>query len=675
MVDQAKLLAILPKVSGPLSIFGSCWILRDIVKDKRKWSKPYHRLLFSMCVMDVFGSCGLMMSTWPIPSTSDRWGASGNDATCSAQAFFIQANISSPLFNFMLSLFFLLKVRYGYTDEQLSKRIEPLMQSSTLMFGIGTSIACLAMDMFADSSLWCWINATPKGCEQTFQHGYTTCETGDNAGIYRWAFFFAPLWAAALGSMVIMAMLYQHVRRIEQKAARWNFEANLDGSGEQQMEQQQQQQPYSLRSSTEKPSSLRSNTRPFMGMRSQSLRDLRRVELQDQHMETGTTVLSDESQRPSLNRTTFQRFLPGRSSKNKKDFRKSKLVARQAYRYCGVFYVTWIAGTVNRLLQLLNGGKSFYWIMVLHAIFTPLQGFLNFLIYMYPKYQQYRLMQQRRSASSMRFLSGASFNNNSQLHSNNLSQVPMTPPTSHRINSTRVLTTMEQQANQQSGSIVAVATFVEEGAKPTTRRKSKAKNNVRLVVPRSSSSIPSLDDESSSDGSCHDHDAAKEQLTGSTARDSDDSSSTLPPEAHPEASRSSIGPAWKELRRAPPDPLLDGAPTRPSADVDTPAPAQPEQAAPPKKAKPSIVSSSTPTKDKTPVPIPKSLSCDTPPDSEAPSSGNTDAAKVSLEPPSSSSSSSARPSSNTSTVDAAIVEPARQRGIYSNGVYTNEVDC
>lgn len=160
--NQNKALAILPKITGPLSFLGSASIIYEIASDKRKWSRPYHRLLFSMCVFDAFSSIALALSTWPIPEGSPVYAASGNTATCSAQAFFIQANIASPIYNFMLSVYFLLVIKHNRNERHVRDRVEPIMQGITIVFALGTSVVCLAMGLFNDSSLWCWINAAPK---------------------------------------------------------------------------------------------------------------------------------------------------------------------------------------------------------------------------------------------------------------------------------------------------------------------------------------------------------------------------------------------------------------------------------------------------------------------------------------------------------------------------------
>ena len=101
--EQSKILSIIPHFTGAFSFIGSSSIIIMILRDRRKkLSKPYYRLLFAMCVFDIFASVALGLSTWPIPEGSPGvYDPKGTVGTCSAQAFFIQANIASPVYNFM----------------------------------------------------------------------------------------------------------------------------------------------------------------------------------------------------------------------------------------------------------------------------------------------------------------------------------------------------------------------------------------------------------------------------------------------------------------------------------------------------------------------------------------------------------------------------------------------
>lgn len=63
----------------------------------------------------------------------------------------------------------------------------------------------------------------------------------------------------------------------------------------------------------------------------------------------------------------------------------SKKVANQALLYTGSFLITWIFEFLTRLLQAVTG-KTFFPLLILFVIFWPLQGFLNFLIYIRPRF-------------------------------------------------------------------------------------------------------------------------------------------------------------------------------------------------------------------------------------------------------------------------------------------------
>ena len=59
---------------------------------------------------------------------------------------------------------------------------------------------------------------------------------------------------------------------------------------------------------------------------------------------------------------------------------RSRKMFYQALFYVGAFYLTWWAPTINRLIQMANG-ESYYFFMITTAIFAPLQGFFNFIVY------------------------------------------------------------------------------------------------------------------------------------------------------------------------------------------------------------------------------------------------------------------------------------------------------
>ena len=124
---------------------------------------------------------------------------------------------------------FLLRVKYGMSEKEIGRRAEPMMHIITTLFGLGTSFLCLGLNLFNDSTLWCWVNASPKGCKQSYaNNGETNCERGDNAEIYRWAIFFAPLWACIVGCMMVMIIIFISVRNQENKLKKYRFKTRRE---------------------------------------------------------------------------------------------------------------------------------------------------------------------------------------------------------------------------------------------------------------------------------------------------------------------------------------------------------------------------------------------------------------------------------------------------------------
>lgn len=188
--------------------FRSSWIITEIIRDKRKLGLVYHRLLLVMSIGDVVLSIGFFLSTWPIPiGTPDIYGAAGTTATCTAQGFFQQVAIVSQIYNAYLAIYFVLTIRYSWTEARLQK-LEPYVHGFYLAFAFGTASAGLALNLFNSANLWCWIAPYPTGCTAT-----NTCERGANAWIYRMAFWYVWLWLSLLTVTVAMCLVFWTVHQ------------------------------------------------------------------------------------------------------------------------------------------------------------------------------------------------------------------------------------------------------------------------------------------------------------------------------------------------------------------------------------------------------------------------------------------------------------------------------
>lgn len=198
---QRVWLAMLPKVSSIFSLFGSMWIIIEVASERRKRRAPYHRLLLAMSVYDVLESVWNFGSTWPIPKGSDdvMW-AVGNTATCTAQGFFLTLSSAVPLYNAMLSLYYVLVINYNYSDTKLRAFAEPAMHIFCFVWAFGTALYSALAGLMNNANLWCWIAPFPSDCKDSWSFGTAEegnpnpCIRGDNVWVYRFGFYFIPLW-------------------------------------------------------------------------------------------------------------------------------------------------------------------------------------------------------------------------------------------------------------------------------------------------------------------------------------------------------------------------------------------------------------------------------------------------------------------------------------------------
>jgi len=166
------------------------------------------------------------MGTWPIPRGSPyalRSQAFGTQATCSAQGFFIQLGIAAPFFNGMLSIYYLLTVRYGWKEKKI-KKLQKYFFGIPIIFALATAFASLGLSLYNNSIYWCWIAASPLLCDTTIkERDGSDCERGRNAWLFRWVFYFLPLFIIIFIATTSMILIYIAVKKTEQKSKKWRI--------------------------------------------------------------------------------------------------------------------------------------------------------------------------------------------------------------------------------------------------------------------------------------------------------------------------------------------------------------------------------------------------------------------------------------------------------------------
>ncbi len=200
--SQQIQLAIWPHVTGLLSVISSSLIILLVLRRiKNKRAKVYHRLLLAMSLVDVNTSFWYFLSTWPIPrNTPNIFATVGTTGSCTAQGFFIQFGIATPIYNAALSFYYMLIIRYQWKEQKL-QNAEKYLHALPILWAACTSFAALGMGILGNASLWCWIVHT--------------------AGKQQWIFFYGPLWSTMIFSAISYSLAYGAVLKTEIASARW----------------------------------------------------------------------------------------------------------------------------------------------------------------------------------------------------------------------------------------------------------------------------------------------------------------------------------------------------------------------------------------------------------------------------------------------------------------------
>lgn len=222
LTSQEVALAIIPHVTGGLSMMGSAFIAISVLRSANKRRKTYHRLLLAMSISDFVSSFFYFLSTWPIPQGPvggwDKYGGSpyhyaavGTEASCTTQGWGIQfGTMTTATYNVMLAIHYLLVVRWNFGEYKLKKTVEPWMLSIPPIVGLGLSLPQIFLKYYNDTNLWCWIKASWE-YEDAVKRSYDA----------RWAFAYGPLWAFIAFITLAQIYLWWTVRQIEKRVQRF----------------------------------------------------------------------------------------------------------------------------------------------------------------------------------------------------------------------------------------------------------------------------------------------------------------------------------------------------------------------------------------------------------------------------------------------------------------------
>jgi Tfp pilus assembly major pilin PilA len=386
----------------------------------------YHRFILGLSIGDLIASIAWFCTTWPVPKgTPNVYGAIGNQTTCSVQGFFTQFSFVAVMYNLNLSIYYVLVVVHQYTRKQITT-IEPYMHAFAIFVSMGTATSMAVLGVY-NAAIWdCWIAPKPLGCQESWdvsRRSTTTstttegegeefvveveltpnCERGDNASLYRFIFYYGPLWIVIIIIGILMFILVRYVRSIEKKLQRYNPTTTSTTTATTTTTttttpQQQAGEDQQIRSNT--TTNIINNNDDDDddddGKNDDSDDD---AENNNKSRRIGSLLASTSINGSRINIHCSRRtssFILGNLNnliterKNREHLKHTTEILHQALYYMGAFLFTWIFPTIYQITFLVSHHKATYGLLFITAFIIPVQGLLNLIVYLRPKFVKQR---------------------------------------------------------------------------------------------------------------------------------------------------------------------------------------------------------------------------------------------------------------------------------------------
>eukprot|EP00553_Chaetoceros_curvisetus_P014870 CAMPEP_0204650722 /NCGR_PEP_ID=MMETSP0718-20130828/12111_1 /ASSEMBLY_ACC=CAM_ASM_000674 /TAXON_ID=230516 /ORGANISM="Chaetoceros curvisetus" /LENGTH=440 /DNA_ID=CAMNT_0051674243 /DNA_START=103 /DNA_END=1425 /DNA_ORIENTATION=- len=277
------------------------------------------------------------------------WNASGNIASCDAQGFLLSFGSSSGiLYNCCLCLYYLAVVKKERSDEYIRTKLEPYYHGLSITIALIISFTTLICEAFnpAPNDGICWaFQYNPPHCEGyengEIPDGYNIpCGRGRAATVLSLIFSFPLLLASPIVIVASMTITYKAVLKHELKMAEY-------GVG-------------SLRASVARSSIL---------------------------MRNAAEQTEDDNPRSSIIRRFSHRLSSSMSSafESPRRMSRSRAVLYKGLAYSGAYMFCYMPYFITNIVYIFLDKKKPFPLILSFQICVPLQGLLNFAIFLHPK--------------------------------------------------------------------------------------------------------------------------------------------------------------------------------------------------------------------------------------------------------------------------------------------------
>ena len=168
MAAQDKFLIFQVTTATISSLASSLMAFKVIRTTNGGLKSPYRRIIFGLCVSDIFQSVGLLTGPWSmVPGPFALWGT-GNTHTCRLNgAIVIYGSSSVPMYTSALCVFYLCKLKRRMSDETFAHKIEWKMHAFIVLFNSVLTFTALGLKIIhnaAGSGSFCYVAPFPSGC-------------------------------------------------------------------------------------------------------------------------------------------------------------------------------------------------------------------------------------------------------------------------------------------------------------------------------------------------------------------------------------------------------------------------------------------------------------------------------------------------------------------------------
>ena len=211
---RKKSLAWTSRAAAILSFIGACYILWDVLSKRKNRVACYHQILVGMACFDIATAVAWSLSTLPIPDDQGFYieGAAGNDATCTAQGFFVQLGLTSVFYNVSLALYYVLVIVYNWRDCAL-KKIRVLLHGLPLLVGFGLAFG--GIPLYEWNEYVCHLEPAPA-----------------DSSWKAFLFVVTPISFSVLFITACMLIVYVSVRRKSKASRKWSIGFGTSGEME-----------------------------------------------------------------------------------------------------------------------------------------------------------------------------------------------------------------------------------------------------------------------------------------------------------------------------------------------------------------------------------------------------------------------------------------------------------